>query len=263
MSTVEFCALTVRYGRAVAVAEFSFEVATGEWVGLIGPNGAGKSSLLRGAIGLVPAEGDVLVDGRSLTAMPRRQRSALVAYVPQIPTIPEDMTTHEYVLLGRTPYVSYFGSPTHADREIVLDVLDQLDLGAFTDRRLGEMSGGERQRVVIARALAQDTPVLVLDEPTSALDIGHQQQAMELVARLRAERRLTVIAAMHDLTLASVYSDRLALLHDGELVAEGAPAEVLDADTLAKYYGANVKVQIEADGTVVVIPRRGGDERPS
>ncbi|MEJ7719675.1 MAG: ABC transporter ATP-binding protein [Ilumatobacteraceae bacterium] len=115
------------------------------------------------------------------------------------------------------------------------------------------MSGGERQRVVIARALAQDTPVLVLDEPTSALDIGHQQQAMELVARLRAERRLTVIAAMHDLTLASVYSDRLALLHDGELVAEGTPAEVLDPDTLAKYYGANVKVQIEADGTVVVI----------
>ena len=137
---------------------------------------------------------------------------------------------------------------------MVADVLDRLDMASFAARRLGTLSGGERQRLVIARALAQEAPILLLDEPTSALDIGHQQQALELVARLRRDHGLTVVSAMHDLTLAGLYSDRLALLHEGQCVAAGPAAEVLRAETLAEFYGVRVTVHHEPDGTVVVDP---------
>jgi len=256
VSSLEFRGVDVWYGSTRAVAGFDGVVASGEWLGLIGPNGAGKSSLLRAAVGLVASSGDVLVDGVAVAQRSHRQRASLIAYVPQNPLLPDDMTGREYVLLGRSPYVSYFGSPTRSDRNVVDDVLDQLDLHGFEQRRLGSLSGGERQRLVIARALAQDAPILLLDEPTSALDIGHQQQAMELVAGLRRERSLTVVSAMHDLTLTGIYSDRLALMYEGHLVADGAPADVLRPETLAEFYGVRVTVQHEPDGTVVVIPRR-------
>jgi iron complex transport system ATP-binding protein len=246
----------VTYGRAVALAPYTGTVESGEWLGLIGPNGAGKSSLLRAVVGLVASSGEVLVDGKPLPARSNRRRAQLIAYVPQEPLIPDDMTGAEYVLLGRAPYLGYFASPTRHDREKVAAVLDRLDLAAFAGRRLGTLSGGERQRLVIARALAQEAPVLLLDEPTSALDIGHQQQALELVARLRRDHGLTVVSAMHDLTLAGLYSDRLALLHAGRCAATGPAAEVLEAEILAEFYGVQVNVRHEPDGTVVVIPRR-------
>ena len=256
MSSIEFRDLTVRYGRRTAVHAFSETVRSGEWLGLIGPNGAGKSSLLQAVVGVVASEGDVLVDGSSMSHRARSRRAALVAYVPQNPVMPSDMTGLEYALLGRAPYIGYFGSESRHDRAMVADVLERLELTEFADRKLGQLSGGERQRLVIARALATEAPILLLDEPTSALDIGHQQQALELVARLRREHGLTVVSAMHDLTLAGLYSDRLVLLHEGVVVASGAPHEVLAADTLAEFYGVRVTVHHEPDGTVVVIPRR-------
>jgi iron complex transport system ATP-binding protein len=166
------------------------------------------------------------------------------------------MTAFEYVLLGRNPFVSYFANETRHDRDMVHQVLERLDLDQFARRPLGTLSGGERQRIVIARALAQEAPIMLLDEPTSALDIGHQQQALELVDRLRREHGFTVVSAMHDLTLAGLYSDRLALLHQGHCVASGAAADVLRAETLSEFYGVSVTVHHEPDGTVVVIPRR-------
>ena len=180
--------------------------------------------------------------------------------------IPSDMTGFDYVLLGRSPYVGYFGVENRRDRQMVVEILERLDLGAFTDRRLGTLSGGERQRLVIARALATEAPILVLDEPTSALDIGHQQQALELVAGLRAEQGLTVVSAMHDLTLAGIYSDRLILMHEGSVVALGTAHDVLTAETLAEFYGVRVSVYREPDGTVIVVPRRhdlGSDIDPA
>lgn len=256
MSSIELRDVRVRYGRTEVVRGFTATVRSGEWLGLIGPNGAGKSSLLRAVVGLVPMRGDVIVDGASLSLRSRGRRAALVAYVPQEPLLPDDMTGFEYVLLGRSPYVGYFGSESRRDRSMVHDVLERLDLATFANRRLGTLSGGERQRLVIARALATEAPVLLLDEPTSALDIGHQQQALELVSRLRRDHGLTVISAMHDLTLAGMYSDRLALLHEGTVVAEGSAPDVLRAETLAEFYGVRVSVHLEPDGTVVVIPRR-------
>lgn len=256
MSSLSFSDVSVSYGKRQVLGGFSASVGSGEWLGLIGPNGAGKSSLLRAAVGLVDHGGDISVDGSSLSLRSRARRAALLAYVPQSPIMPADMTCREYVLLGRAPHVTYFGRESRHDRAMVDDVLDRLELGEFRDRYLGELSGGEGQRIVIARALATEAPVLLLDEPTSALDIGHQQQALELVSTLQRDHGLTVVSAMHDLTLAGLYSDRLALMHEGNVVAMGAAIEVLQADRLAEFYGVRVTVHHEPDGTVVVVPRR-------
>ncbi len=256
MSSISFAAVTVRYAKRTAVSTFTDVVKPGEWLCLIGPNGAGKSSILRAAAGLVAHDGQIEVDGAPLAIRSARRRAELVAYVPQSPQLPDDMTGGEYVLLGRTPYIGYFGVESGHDRAMVANILDRLDLHEFAGRRLGTLSGGERQRLVIARALAQEAPVLLLDEPTSALDIGHQQQALELVDRMRREHGLTVVSAMHDLTLAGLYADRLTLLHGGHVVSTGTAQHVLCAETLSEFYGVNVSVHHDDDGTVVVVPRR-------
>ncbi|MEO5723025.1 MAG: ABC transporter ATP-binding protein [Ilumatobacteraceae bacterium] len=256
MSSLGFDSLTVRYRTRVAVHSFSDVVRPGEWLCLIGPNGAGKSSILRAVAGLVASTGTITVDGSPLSLRTARRRAELVAYVPQLPQLPDEMTGFEYVLLGRNPYVGYFAQESRHDRELTADVLRRLNLAEFADRQLGTLSGGERQRLVIARALAQEAPIMLLDEPTSALDIGHQQQALELVDRLRREHGLTVVSAMHDLTLAGLYSDRLTLLHRGSVVASGDAAQVLRPETLSEFYGVSVTVRHEPDGTVVVVPRR-------
>ena len=163
----------------------------------------------------------------------------LVALVPQTPVVPPAMTVAEYVLLGRTPH---------------LPVLAR-EHGQFAGRELGSLSGGELQRAVIARALAQGAPILILDEPTSALDIGHQQQVLELVEELRQQEGLTVVAAMHDLTLAAQYGDRILLMDAGSIVAEGPAREVLTSDRIASLYGARVRVLDDGE-TLAVVPVR-------
>lgn len=258
MSVLEFDAVSVIYDKRPVVESFSARVESGEWLGVIGPNGAGKSSLLRAAAGLVRFEGDVRVGGSALSPLGDSARAQQVAYVAQDPMIPDDMCVFDYVLLGRTPYVGYFGSESASDRNVVVDVIDRLRLGAFAARMLGTMSGGERQRAVLARALAQEAPVLLLDEPTSALDIGHQQQALELVTELREHSGLTVVSAMHDLTLAGTYTDRLVLLDEGSVVASGSARDVLTAERLGDVFHVCVSVDVDPDdGAVIVVPRRG------
>jgi len=256
MTAIGFCDLTVSYDGSDAVVGFNDLLHSGEWLCLIGPNGAGKSSVLRAAAGLVPYTGSVAINQTEIPAASARWRAQHIAYVPQAPVIPTDMSVYEYVLLGRNPYINYFSSETSHDRDVIDRVLDRLDLVQFSMRKLGTLSGGEVQRLVIARALAQEAPVLLLDEPTSALDIGHQQQALELVDSLRREQGLTIISAMHDLTLAGLYADRLVLMHEGHRVAEGTAKQVLRSETLAEFYGVSARVHHEADGTVVVIPQR-------
>jgi iron complex transport system ATP-binding protein len=161
------------------------------------------------------------------------------------------------VLLGRTPHIGYLASETRADRLAAERAIARLTLRPFASRPLGSLSGGERQRAVLARALAQDAPILLLDEPTSALDLGRQQQALELVDTLRREEQLTVVAAMHDLSLAGQFADRLLLLDQGRIVAEGSAAEVLSEERISSYYGANVRV-IREGNSVFVLPQREG-----
>jgi iron complex transport system ATP-binding protein len=248
--------ISVRYGAAFAVREVSESVSPGEWVGLIGPNGAGTSSLLRAIAHLVKHDGVVSVDGASTAPLSRRQRAQLIAYVPQQPELPAGMAVLEYALLGRTPHIPYFGVEGEQDRALCLDILERLGLAPLADRTLSTLSGGELQRVVLARALAQDAPVLLLDEPTSALDLGRRVDALELVDELRRERGLTVLSAMHDLTLAAQFADRLILLSDGRIVSAGAPRDVLDEQVLSACFGGRVRVIVDDDGDLLVVPQR-------
>jgi iron complex transport system ATP-binding protein len=234
----------------------ALDVADGEWVCLIGPNGAGKSTVLRALSGLADHDGEVVVDGARIADTRPRALARHVAYSPQHPELPPDMTVADYVLLGRTAHIPYFGAERRIDREVCGSLLARLEMDGFARRFLVTLSGGEAQRIVLARALAQEAPVLLLDEPTSALDLGHQLQALELIDQLRRERGLTVLSAMHDLTLAAQFADRLALLQAGRLAVTGSPVDVLRPATISEHYGASVEVITTSAGGVVVVPVR-------
>lgn len=251
--------LRVERGRAVVLGGVDLTVAPGEWVAVVGPNGAGKTTLLHALAGLVPATGTVTVDGHDPARTSRRAMSRTVALMPQRPVVPDGVTVLELIMLGRTPHLARFGTETAHDRAVVDGLVDRLDLRALASRPATDLSGGELQRVVLARALAQQPRVLLLDEPTSALDIGHQQQVLDLVQSLRVSDGLTVVAAMHDLTLAGQYGRRVVMLADGAVVADGAPAEVLTAARIGAVYGARVEV-LDRPGGPVVLPLASGGE---
>jgi cobalamin transport system ATP-binding protein len=232
------------------------QVTQGTWLGIVGPNGAGKSTLLRAIAGLVPHAGQVLIDGDDVAGVRGRRRAQRIALVPQHPTMPPGTPVRDYVALGRTPHIPLLGREGPGDDAVVDEVLARLELHGLRDRDLSSLSGGERQRAVMGRALAQQAPLLLLDEPTTALDIGHQQQVLELVDELRTERGLTVVAAMHDLTMAAQHADRFLLLDRGEVVSTGPAAEVFEPDVLKRVFGATVSVVQDGDD-LVVIPRRG------
>jgi iron complex transport system ATP-binding protein len=251
---IELRDVSVRLGETPALRNVSLTVANGEWLALIGPNGAGKTTALRALTGLVPYSGRILLDGHDVRTLSRRDVARRVALVPQIPETPPGLTVSEYVLLGRTPHLGYFGGESAEDRAAARRALDRLELVSLAERMLTSLSGGELQRAVLARALAQDAPILLLDEPTTALDLGRQQQALELVDGLR-ETGLTILSTMHDLTLAGQYGDRLVLLDAGSVVAEGTSDDVLSTANVSSYYGANVRVMHDEDG-VFVLPVR-------
>jgi iron complex transport system ATP-binding protein len=245
--------VTVALGGRRIVDGVDLDVAPGEWLNIVGPNGAGKTTLLRVLAGLIPADdGELDVGGRPARTLRRREWSRRVALVPQVPLVPPGMIVSHYVLLGRTPHLSPLGSEGAADLEAAHRALERLDLLPLAGRAVDTLSGGERQRVLVARLLTQDAPVALLDEPTAALDVGHQQQVLDLVQELRADTGLTVVATMHDLTMAAQYGDRLALMVAGRLVATGPAHQILTEDVLSTHYGARVRVIPTDDGPVVV-----------
>lgn len=257
MSMVSCQGLTAAYNGTRVLDDIELAVENGEWVVVIGPNGSGKTSLVRALSGSLAADGQITIGARSLRDMRRREIAARVAVVPQTPVVPEGMTVGDYVMLGRTPYISYWGTEGPADHLRVAEVLANLDLLPFADRPLTSLSGGERQRAVLGRALTQDAEVLLLDEPTTALDLGHQQQVLELVDELRRVHNLAVISTLHDLTFAASYGDRLIVLLEGRIVASGEPATVLQPDLIEEYFGAAVEVLAGPDGPVVLPVRSG------
>jgi iron complex transport system ATP-binding protein len=249
--------LRVRFGAVTALDGVSMNVGAAEWVALIGPNGAGKTTLLRAVAGMIERfDGGINLDGRPAAGLSHRRRARLIAYVPQHPQLPPEMTGLDYVLLGRTPHMGYLAVESDADRRICLDVLDRMALAHMAGRPLATMSGGEAQRLVLARALAQQAPVLLLDEPTSALDLGRRVDALELIDDLRRERSLTVLSAVHDLTLAGQFADRLVLLDQGTVAVAGTPATVLREELLGPVYSAGVEVLRLSSGELAVISHR-------
>jgi iron complex transport system ATP-binding protein len=246
-------------GREV-VHDVSCSLTSGGWLGVLGPNGAGKSTLLRAIAGLTEHRGAVVLDGQDTATMRRRELAMRVAVVTQKPTVPDGATVLDYASLGRTPHIRYFGSVGRRDRGVVAEVLAALDLSEVAHRPVHTLSGGEAQRVFVARALAQEPSLLLLDEPTTSLDVGRQQEVLELIESLRRDRGVTVVSALHDLSLAGQFADRLLLLHEGNQVAEGPPAEVLTEQVVREFFGASVRlVPIDGSGHVLVPVRRRGE----
>lgn len=254
--TLEIDSCSVELGGRTVLSEVSIAVGPGRWLGVVGPNGAGKSTLSRAVLGLVAFSGSVRVEGREISACDKRQWARLVAYVPQRPVLPPSMTVGDYVLLGRWAHHSYLGAETRTDRRASAAVLSRLELGPLAKRPLCQLSGGEAQRAVLARALVQEAPVLVLDEPTTSLDLGHSQLVLELADQLRRENGLSVMCTLHDLTLAGQYSERLVVLCQGRAVLSGTPAEVLTRANVDRFFAANVEVVSRPSGPGVLPERR-------
>lgn len=249
-------ALSVEIGGRPILNAIDLALVGGTWLGLVGPNGAGKSTLLRSLVGLIPSQGSITFGGVSVREATVRRRAQLIALVPQQPVIPVDMTVGDYVLLGRSPHIGYFDTETRRDVLAARSALAALELTRFEHRRLGTLSGGETQRAILARALSQEAPLLLLDEPTTSLDIGAQQSVLELLDDLRRERSLTVISSLHDLTLAAQFCDELLVLDGGRAVARGRSTEVLSRSSVRSHFRAEVKILRDEGQITAVVPIR-------
>ena len=247
--------VSIALGERTVVAGVSADLGGGV-IGLIGPNGAGKSTLVRAIAGLIPADGGILIDGAPIASMSLRDRARHIAYLPQGQSVHWPLTVERLVALGRLPHLAPFARPGDADAQAIERALERTELLPLRDRPIDELSGGERARVLLARALAVEAPLLLADEPLAALDPAHQIEVMALL-RAEAARGATVIAVLHDLTLAARWCDRLLLIDQGSLVADGKPAEVLTADRIGAVYGVSAFIG-EAQGEPLIVPLRAG-----
>lgn len=235
--------LCFSYGDQRALVGVDLEVGEREIVGVVGPNGSGKSTLLKCLNGkLTPISGSVLINGNDVRVMKRRQIARLIAVVPQLSYIGFSFRVSEIVLMGRICHSRSFRSFGQKDFEIARWALDSVGAGHLAERYITELSGGEYQRVIVARALAQEPEILLLDEPTLHLDLGHQLELLELIRKLVRSRDLSAVLALHDLNLALRYCDRLLLLHEGRIRAQGPPREVLTQDIIREVYGVEVEI---------------------
>jgi len=259
MLSLQFNQVGFSYFNGLVLHDISLTIKAGEMVGLLGPNGSGKTTLLKLASGVLkPRPGEVRLNGSTMNRLSRKAIARHVAVVPQQFHIPFAFTTSEVVMLGRTPFIKALAGETATDKRVVAEAIKLVGISHLTNRRFDELSGGERQKIILAMALAQQPELLLLDEPTVHLDISHQVETLELVRRLNFEHGLTVIAAMHDLNLASLYFDRLILLKEGRVWAEGTPSQVLTEASISEVFSASVRVESHPTTGVphiVVIPR--------
>ncbi len=255
MVTIALDGLSVALGRRPVLHGVDATLTGGALVGVIGPNGAGKSTLARAILGLLPASGGgVTIGDTPVTALPRATIARCIAYLPQGQTLHWPLTVERLVALGRLPYLAPFSRIGAEDAAAIERAMALADVTAFRTRIATELSGGERARVLLARALAVEAPALIADEPLAALDPGHQIALMDLLHRQTRAGAL-VIVVLHDLTMAARHCDRLLLLHEGRLVADGPPADVLTAERLATVYGIEAWMG-ENDGRPTVVPLR-------
>jgi iron complex transport system ATP-binding protein len=255
MDTLSINGLSAGYGPRQVLRNLNLNINAGEVVALVGPNGTGKSTLLRVLSGVLPARsGTATMEGHDLLRLPAARRARLLAVVPQMVRLPDAFTVGDIVLMGRTPYRPMWAGETRYDCEVAWRAMHRTGVAALSDRRADELSGGEQQRVVIARALAQEPSALLLDEPTAHLDLKHQVAVLELARSLAHQENLVVLMTLHDLNQAAQYADRVALMHHGTIAADGRPEEVFTEQMLSDVYGVSVSLgRHPVNGTPVVL----------
>jgi len=239
MIKLEVQRLGLAYGRNVVMRDLTFQVMPGEMVGLIGPNGSGKSTIIKALSRVIsPSSGQIFLDGKDISQISRGDLARLIGVVPQMPLLPSTFTAFEIVLMGRNPHLGLLQYEGARDLAITWRAMERTATHSLAERIVGELSGGEIQRIVIARVLAQEPKSILLDEPTANLDISHQVEILDLIKNLCLENNLTVLVALHDLNLASQYCDRLILINSGRVHVQGTPEEVINSRNIKEVYGA-------------------------
>lgn len=253
---LEMRGVAIRLGGKEILVRVDLEVAAGEVVGLLGRNGSGKTTILRAATGALPTvRGEIRVAGKPLAAIARRELAQHVAVVPQDLHVPFPFSVAELVLMGRAPHQSLLGFETPLDVERARAALERLSIEHLADRSCNELSGGERQLVLIARALVQEPKLLLLDEPTAFLDLHHRTMVLRLIGELAEEQGCAALVVSHDVTLAARACDRLLLLHEGAIDRAGAPSDVIDSASLERVFGLDALVVEGPDGAPLVVPQ--------
>lgn len=239
MVKIELQEVRLGYSRKDILKDISFCVLPCEMVGLIGPNGCGKSTILRALTHIIrPHSGKILLNDREIITIPRQELARMIGVVPQMPLLPSAFTAFEVVLMGRNPHLGFFEHEGQKEMDIAWQAMQQTGTSGLARRMVGELSGGEIQSILIARVLAQETGAILLDEPTSNLDIGRQVDVLSFIKKICHEKNVAVLAALHDLNLAAQYCDRLILINNGAIHAQGIPAEVITAENIKEVYGA-------------------------
>lgn len=248
--------VTLGYGDRVIVDGLSIDIEPGLITTVIGPNGCGKSTLLRSLGRLLrPRDGRIVLDGKAISTLKTRDIARIVGMLPQTPVAPEGLTVADLVARGRHPHQSWLRQWSSDDESEVLRALEQTGIADLADRTLDELSGGQRQRAWISMALAQGTDILLLDEPTTYLDLAHSLEVLDLVDRLHDDFGRTVVMVLHDLNLAIRYSDRLIVMNSGHIVAQGTPADIIDADLLQEVFNLKAEVQdCPVSGRPMIVP---------
>lgn len=244
MKAIQASNIRFSYSKIPVVKGVSLYIEKGEFVSILGPNGSGKSTLLKTLSHVyVPDSGDILLQGEPIENFKRKDIARLVAMVPQDTSMDFEFTVEEVVLMGRHPFMGRFKKESSTDLDLVYEAMDRTNTLEIKDRLITEISGGERQRVFIAKALAQNTQIMLLDEPTSHLDINHQIEVLELLRRLNSEKELAIVLVIHDINLAARYSDRILIMKDGEIIAQGRPEDAITPENIDKTYGMSVAVE--------------------
>ena len=263
--TISVNHLSHSFDGRVVIDDLTFEVASGEFFIIIGPNGSGKTTLLKLLVGLLPLKnGHIHLLSKSLTKYTAKSLARQIAYVPQNVPVEFPFTVTQVVLMGRSPYLGVLGFESDEDLRLAHEAMTITDVAHLADRRLDQLSGGEQQRVFIARAICQQPNILLLDEPTAALDLSHQIRLMDLMERLKTEQGVTIVMVSHDLNMAAMYADQLLLISKGRIARNGPPNQVIDYDLLEQVYGCKLVVDQSPLGDypqVHLVPRRYLDDR--
>jgi iron complex transport system ATP-binding protein len=256
MTVLEANRIVYSYTRKPVVNDVSLEVKKGEFMSILGPNGSGKSTLLKTLSHIyIPDSGEIVLMGKPLDTYKRKEIAQRIAMVPQDTSLDFEFTVEEVVLMGRHPFLGRFGKEDVLDMDLAYEAMERTNTLHIKDSLITEISGGERQRVFIAKALAQNTSIMLLDEPTSHLDINHQIEILELLKRLNSEKELAIVLVIHDINLAARYSDRILLMKDGEIVDQGSPETVITPESIENTYGMKVVVETNRyTGHVTVTP---------